>query len=112
MKKTLANVTFAGYNCNVNKTTYSNGYTALLLEDAIEGDCVAVVSINMLSQGRLSSNRIYVKDYSENEGILEVLQKAGVLSEPLGYAQAGFELVPICEILEPEENTLNIRNLI
>ncbi|MBE7512418.1 MAG: hypothetical protein HS103_06340 [Anaerolineales bacterium] len=47
----------------------------------------------------LPENHVAIKNYSENEGVLEALIKAGVIEETGEYVQAGFENAPICRLL-------------
>jgi acetolactate synthase-1/2/3 large subunit len=44
-------------------------------------------------------NEVTIKNYSENEGILEVLIENGIVSEPKGYVDNGYVTVPVCDLL-------------
>ena len=50
----------------------------------------------------LPPNHVAIKDYSENEGVLDALKKARVVEETGQYVQAGFEKAPICRLLITE----------
>jgi len=50
----------------------------------------------------LPENHVAIKDYSENEGVLEALIAARVIETTGEYVQAGFENVPICRLLITE----------
>jgi hypothetical protein len=47
----------------------------------------------------LKHNEVAIKSYSENEGVLEALQAAGIVGKPIYYANSGFVSIPICELL-------------
>ena len=46
----------------------------------------------------LPRNTVAVKDYTENEGMLDWLIKNHIVEEPVGEVSAGFVKIPICEI--------------
>ena len=41
-----------------------------------------------------------IKNWRENDGILESLIEQGVLKEPIGYMRCGFECGDVCEFTE------------
>lgn len=53
--------------------------------------------INIPSMNR-SETVIAVKNYSENEGMLEFLQENGIIKDVVGMENSGFVSVPIVEI--------------
>jgi hypothetical protein len=86
--------------CLVEKSRYSNGHAALKLTLANSGEDYMLVSAYM-PVFDLGQNEVVVKDYSENKGILAVLESAGIL-RPTGHIiQSGFVDLPICELLPP-----------
>jgi len=46
----------------------------------------------------LQSDHTFIKDYSENEGVLMALLDAGVVSDTGHAIPSGFELCPLCKI--------------
>jgi hypothetical protein len=92
-------VRFNGHNCVVRAQRYaSTGHTALSLYDAKRGTFVAGASLN-LPDLPLSPKRVFIKDYSENEGMLKALQEAGIV-KPMGvYVPTGVGSLPVCELL-------------
>jgi hypothetical protein len=40
-----------------------------------------------------------IKDYSENEGMLEALEEAGIVKFAYKDVQVGFVTIPICKLL-------------
>lgn len=61
----------------------STGAPALYLIDSEDGQVLTVVSVNLLRHPAPAPGCIWVKTWSENEGLLEQLVKAGLL-EPTG----------------------------
>ena len=78
MKKFENVVQFKGENLIAFQTTYSDGNTALVLEDQNK-DPFLTASIN-IPELEIDTQFVAIKDYSENEGILDALQKAGIIS--------------------------------
>ena len=106
MKK-IINVDFRGYACYVSKSTYKDGQTRLSLCSAVddednelfEGMPVAEATLNLTLNNNFSSEFVVLKDYSENEGMLDVLMQAGVV-EPTGKTLlTGYVSVPIVRVL-------------
>lgn len=73
---------------------YGNGETAIIINGA-EGERLAVATVNM--EGSLAKapgpKHVWLKGWSENEGIPEALEKAGILKRtgetfPAGYVHA------------------------
>ncbi len=84
---------FREWVCEVRQATYSNGRTALLLEDAKTGESVAVATVN-LPHENLEPGQVFIKDYSENHGMLEALEKAGIVKATGETVHSGFAPVP------------------
>ena len=80
-------------DCVVEKTQYPNGTTALILNDAHTGEEITVATVNMPGV-KCGRNEVYIKDYSENEGVLKALQDAGVVRPTGEVIQRGFAAIP------------------
>lgn len=89
-------VSFAGYTCTVVEGRYSNGRIALQLMD--EEGPVAVGTVNV-EDVEIPSDCVIVKNYSENEGMLEALQQAGIVGVVVRQIRTGFVTVPVCKYL-------------
>ncbi len=89
----MKRVYFRQWECVVEKTQYSNGVTALILNDAHTGEEVTVATVN-LPGVRCGKNEVFIKDYSENDGILEALQAAGVVRATGGFVDSRFVRIP------------------
>lgn len=84
--------------CLVSIERYDNGSVAIQLfckEAPHEPMATATVYMSVLNR-----NEIAIKDYSENEGILEALIKANIVTIPHDRRLAGFTSVPICYLTE------------
>jgi len=88
-------VKFKQWNCKAKRGMYPNGNTAIQLFTE-DGEPIAKGTVNLYD--KLSKNKAYIKDYSENEGMLESLKEAGIVTEIIGYKQTGFVVVPLCKL--------------
>jgi hypothetical protein len=90
-------VEFCGFTCSVEISMYSNGNTCVTLNDVEDGSPVATATIN--TSAELPSKRhIVIKNYSENEGILEALEEAGIVKQTGSFVAAGFSKCPVVEL--------------
>jgi hypothetical protein len=79
----------------IKRGTYSNGGTSLSLIDAVDHCPFANCTINMVG---LEHDELAIKNYSENEGMLDFLLKEGIVERPHRYESSGYVLVPICKL--------------
>jgi len=94
--KLLKEINFKGYNLGVYLTEYQdNGRPAIILIDMEDGCDYAVATINVPNIP-LSKDQVIIKNYSENEGILEKLIVEGIVSNPINTIRTGFVEVPVC----------------
>lgn len=77
MKKPIT-VKFKNRVCYVFFGEYSNGRTAIQLDLKSNGDPFIVATHN-IPEAHLEENEVIIKDYGENEGILDVLVNAGIV---------------------------------
>lgn len=87
-----------GYNCYLSFGKYSNDRIGFELLDEEDAGCVAIATINM-PEVNVKSDEVIIKDYSENDGMLDILVEAGVVSEPLRFVASGFISAPVCKLL-------------
>jgi hypothetical protein len=73
---------------------YSNGRPAIQLIDAEDGEPYATATVN-IPDVLLLDNEVLVKDYSENEGMLDFLCKNNIVTPTQNGVQSGFVWVPI-----------------
>lgn len=77
---------------------YADGAVAMTIHSAVTDERLVTASVN-LSQYGLEPQKfdnIFVKDWSENEGVLKALLQAGVVSEPVRVVEFGY--VEACEV--------------
>ena len=91
----MSKVKFMLWDCDVSVTKYSNGNTALQLWNEEEG-LIATATVNM--GNKLPKDQAYIKDYSENAGMLDALIAAGIVVDILGCAFSGHVTVPLCKL--------------
>lgn len=92
-------IKFKDWNCILTKEMYQNNQrVALVLIHETEGDVVAYATVNV-PEYPMNNDEVLIKDYSENEGMLQTLVDAGVISEPTGTIQHGFVILYVCKLL-------------
>lgn len=96
----MKTVRFKHWDCVVEKTRYGNGRPALVLNDARNGEQIAVATVN-LPDVPVGRNEVFIKDYSDNEGMLAVLEAAGVVKSTAESVRSGYVTVPRAELLPP-----------
>lgn len=95
MKK-VGEVTFQKANCDVYVTKYARkpSIPAIVLIDQEDGMQFANATI-LDKEVEIPENHVFIKNYSENEGIMETLIEAGIISEPVEQAGPAH----ICKLL-------------
>ena len=99
-------VLFKSWSCRVIPSIYMHDDTlALMLKDIDDGSPIATASVNMsqdifcsamLSQYQNNDKALlYIKDYSENEGMLDALVQAKIVSEPITVIDTGYVEFPL-----------------
>lgn len=77
---------------------YSNGRISIRLRDE-DGAPYAHASINLPSE-EMKKKEVAIKNFGENEGVLDMLVKAGIVSKPVRTITYGFVDVPIVKLLK------------
>lgn len=76
---------------------YGNGRRAITFYDEEQGPLLtATVNVPYLE---LKDDEVIVKDYSENEGILQSMIDNGIVSEPIDTVPLGFVEGHVCKFL-------------
>lgn len=102
----MTQVQFRHYSCEVYFSHYiESDAIALILVKPGTDEIIARASIN-IPEANIKNNEIAIKNYSENEGMLEALIKAGVVADPritlkLDYHTHTID-IPVCKVLIPE----------
>lgn len=99
MKKETPILKFKGYNLAIELNKYSdNNGTALALFEIEDHSPFAMATINM-PLIELNENEVIIKNYSENEGIEELLIKNGIIEKTGRTVNGGFVNCNICKLL-------------
>ena len=101
MKKTVKKalnrkVVFDGVKCDVKFEKYSNGRTAIVLLN--NGEKYAIASVNVVAEP-LEDGYVFIKDYSEGEGMLHALVEAKIVESTGRIVHSGFVTIPEVRIL-------------
>jgi len=99
MRTIIGKVNFVGFDCVVVKTQYvENDRIALVLEDVNDGATVATATVNIPNVD-LAPDEVLIKNYSENDGMLNTLINAGIVEKSDRKVCNGFVTIPICKLL-------------
>jgi hypothetical protein len=90
-----AKIRWAGKSCAADFPRYNNGRIGIILLH--KGEDWAVASVNLVAE-RMEDDEVAIKDYSENEGMLDALIAAGVVQAPHRFADSGYVRIPICRL--------------
>ena len=105
-------VKFMSWTCDPEAETYgNNGRERLSLYDSGDGEPIAVATVNIPEEW-CDDDEVFIKDYSENEGMVTALMNAQHIKEPHRLVRSGFVAVPVCRLTkygkalwEPREET-------
>jgi hypothetical protein len=89
---------YGTYKVIIAERSYANNRLALEILDCEDGIPVMVATVN-IPEVPLNEGEIIVKNYSENEGVLDFLQQNGLVGEVLREVQTGFVKCPIVRYL-------------
>ena len=81
--------------CVITNYVMPKNNAVFLYTDTAELFCKASVNL----PEALASDEVAIKNYSENEGILQELMRLNIISEPMRYIDIGYVTIPICKIL-------------
>lgn len=91
-------VQFKEWPCKIERGQYRGGITALKLIHATEGDPVAVATVNI--DGRYPpEGHVFIKNWSENEGMVAALERAGVVKDTGHKVKVGDVEAHLCKLL-------------
>jgi len=87
------------YKLSVSFSKYKNGQNVIQLFDMADGFPYAMASVSLTSVD-MDSDEVAIKNYSENEGILESVISAGIITNPHSFVPSGHVNIPICKIIK------------
>jgi hypothetical protein len=89
-------IRFKHYACVLELSKYRTGEIAVQLVDEDDFSPVATASVYVPG---LLPGEVAIKDYSENEGMLQTLLDAGVVTPPHRYVRSGYVVIPVTTLL-------------
>lgn len=93
---------YGHYKCQFVKGEYGNGNLALELMGAegseYEGEPIARVTINPGCQ--IPDDCIAIKDYSENDGMVDFCKNLGIISDLVATISSGWVEIPVYRLSE------------
>ena len=92
---------YAEYDVVVIFERYQNNRIAIELVDKNDGEPICMATVN-IPEAPLADNEIIIKNYSENEGVLEFLQKNSYVGKTLRMVQAGYAKANVVNLLKSE----------
>lgn len=95
---TTKQATFMGTLCDIRTYNYANGRTALQLFDVENDEPFTTATVNV-PEAHLEKDEILIKNYSENEGLLDVLVAANIVKDTGRTIPVGFTKAHICILL-------------
>lgn len=85
------------WDCVLQKGRYIDNSIAILLIDEHNGGPVGKATVAIQGANH-KDNQIVVKDYSENEGMLDALKGIGLVTNVERWIETGWVKVPVCNI--------------
>jgi hypothetical protein len=90
---------YGDYELIAQFAKYANGQTAIKLIDIADGFPFATATV-CVEDDLLKEGEVAIKNYSENEGILESLIEAEVIDYPHAFIKSTHVEIPICKLLK------------
>ena len=91
-------VRFAEWECWVQVERYENERVALRLVDVTDRTPVARATVNRPDVS-LGSDEVLIKDYSENAGVLDALEQAGIVRRTGRTVPSGYAMLIVARLL-------------
>ena len=104
-------VLFKNWSCRIVPAIYMNNIIALQLKDIDDGSPIATATTNLedyeekVLQAIKSNGKCYtfIKDWSENQGMLSTLINMKIVSEPVTHVSSGYiDDIPLVEVINEE----------
>jgi hypothetical protein len=87
------------YDVTLKFGKYSNGRTAIELIDCEDGFPLMTATVN-LPDAEIQDDEVIIKNYSENEGVLEFLIKNEIVSPPTRTIPTGWVTCQVVKLLK------------
>jgi len=89
---------YGTYDIEMKISSYRNNQIRLDFVDCQDGQPILTATTSI--EESLLPNEVAIKNYSENEGVLNFLMEEGIISSPLRYYKSGYVNIEICKINE------------
>jgi hypothetical protein len=86
-------ITYVGVQCIHTITKYPSGHLCLLLNDVLDHSLVCICTTDKVP---VKEKEMAIKDHTENEGILNALLLAELVTKPHRYSKFDGYMIPIC----------------
>ncbi len=83
------------FDVTLERCNYLNNGLALELVETETGEPFMMCTVNIPN---LSDGEVAIKNYSENEGVLDFLIKEGIIEPPHRFASSGYVSLPVCKV--------------
>lgn len=100
MKQYIYSIGDTSWQVEIGKGTYSNNRIGMWLEDVNdrEDGYVSDITVNLPDE-ELEPGYVFIKDYAENEGMLQWCIDNKIVEPPTEYVQSGWVTIPKCKLL-------------
>jgi hypothetical protein len=102
VKKITLNLCGRDWSGVLRCDNYRSGDATALIFDEEDGEQIAVLSVNLPDALLPDQNHTFIKDYSENEGVLAQLIQQGIVRDTGIKVSSGFVQIPLVEIIASE----------
>ena len=86
-------IKFKSFTCEIQIEKYKRGGNVIVLVDAHDGGAVAFATVHVHGLG---PHEVAIKNYSENEGIYDILIQAKVIKPMHREVENGYVTLPVC----------------
>ena len=91
-------ITIYGFSCVPMFRRYADNDRIAILLRTPEGEPVATATVNQ-PDFNLEPDQVLIKDYAENQGVLDALVNAGIIEDTGMTAPVGYAAANICRLL-------------
>ena len=91
---------YGDYNdCYFKAGHYTNGNVAILIESGEDEEPIMTATVNPWQE--VTDDCVAIKNYSENEGIVDVLKEQGIITgKPEYEIPSGYVVIPVYKLAE------------
>lgn len=83
------------YKVSIVTSRYANNHNKIQMIDTEDGMPYATASVSIPG---LTEDEVGIKNYSENEGILDFLVENNIVHQPHRFVESGFVIIPVCKM--------------